>query len=43
MSSCAAELGIPQSVIAQKYFECVESVNNIWNGLTQVDNSESEE
>lgn len=43
MSSCAAELGIPQSVIAQKYFECVESVNNIWNGLTQVDNSASEE
>lgn len=43
MSSCAAELGIPQSVIAQKYFECVESVNNIWNGLTQVDNSVSEE
>lgn len=43
MSSCAAELGIPQSIIAQKYFECVESVNNIWNGLTQVDNSTSEE
>ena len=43
MSSCAAELVIPQSVIAQKYFECVESVNNIWNGLTQVDNSASEE
>lgn len=43
MSSCAAELGIPQSIIAQKYFECVESVNNIWNGLTQVDNSAAEE
>lgn len=43
MSACAAELGIPQSMIAQKYFECVESVNNIWNGLTQVDNSASEE
>ncbi|MDE6763381.1 MAG: HDOD domain-containing protein [Oscillospiraceae bacterium] len=43
MSSCAAELGIPQSIIAQKYFECVESVNNIWNGLTQVDNSTAEE
>lgn len=34
MSTCAAELGIPQSMIAQKYFECVESVNNIWDGLT---------
>ncbi|MBP1560966.1 MAG: HDOD domain-containing protein [Oscillospiraceae bacterium] len=34
MSSCAAELGIPQTMIAQKYFECVESVNSIWNGLT---------
>ena len=43
MSACASELGIPQSIIAQKYFECVESVNNIWNGLTQVDNSTAEE
>ncbi len=38
MSACADELGITQSIIAQKYFECVESVNNIWSGLTQVDN-----
>lgn len=36
MSTCAAELGIPQSMIAQKYFECVENVNNIWDGLTNV-------
>ncbi|MCM1023932.1 MAG: HDOD domain-containing protein [Prevotella sp.] len=43
MSACAAELGIPQSMIAQKYFECVESVNSIWNSLTQVDNGTSEE
>lgn len=42
MSSCAAELGIPQSMIAQKYFECVESVNNIWTGLTKVDNEGTE-
>jgi hypothetical protein len=34
MQACADELGIPQNVIAQKYFECVDSVNNIWNGLT---------
>ncbi len=42
MSSCAAKLGIPQSMIAQKYFECVENVNNIWNGLTRV-NDETEQ
>lgn len=36
MSSCAAKLGIPQSMIAQKYFECVENVNNIWIELTRV-------
>lgn len=35
MSACADELGIPQSMLAPKYFECVESVNNIWRGLTQ--------
>ncbi len=42
MSVCAAELGIPQSMIAQKYFECVENVNSIWDGLTNV-NSAAEE
>ncbi|MGN0600860.1 MAG: EAL and HDOD domain-containing protein [Oscillospiraceae bacterium] len=35
MSIAAEELGISSSLIAQKYFECVESVNDIWNGLTQ--------
>lgn len=34
MSDAAAELNIPQSMIAQKYFECVENVNSTWNGLT---------
>ncbi|MGN0585729.1 MAG: EAL and HDOD domain-containing protein [Oscillospiraceae bacterium] len=34
MSEAAAELNIPQSMIAQKYFECVENVNSIWNSLT---------
>lgn len=29
----AKELGIPENVIAQKYFECVEYVNNIWREL----------
>lgn len=36
MASCAAELGIPQSMIAQKYFECVENVNSIWSEITNV-------
>ena len=35
MSTAAEELGIPSSLIAQKYFECVENVNDIWNSLTQ--------
>ncbi|MDR0918301.1 MAG: HDOD domain-containing protein [Oscillospiraceae bacterium] len=34
ISEIATDLDIPQSQIAQKYFECVESVNTIWNGLT---------
>ena len=34
MSEAAAELNIPQSMIAQKYFECVENVNSIWSSLT---------
>ena len=42
MSVCAAELGIPQSMIAQKYFECVENVNSIWDGLTNVNAAEEE-
>lgn len=36
MAVCAEELGIQQSLIAQKYFECVESVNSIWESLTSV-------
>ncbi|MDE5858998.1 MAG: hypothetical protein K2H23_01180, partial [Oscillospiraceae bacterium] len=43
MASCAAELGIPQSMIAQKYFECVENVNSIWSELTNVNAEVSEE
>lgn len=43
MSTCAAELGIPQSMIAQKYFECVENVNNIWSGLTNANAVANEE
>ena len=34
MSDAAAALDIPQSIIAQKYFECVESVNATWTSLT---------
>ncbi len=43
MSTCAAELGIPQSMIAQKYFECVENVNNIWDGLTNANAAADEQ
>lgn len=43
MSVCAAELGIPQSMIAQKYFECVENVNSIWDGLTNVNAAASDD
>lgn len=34
MTACAEELGIAANVISQKYFECCESVNNIWRTLT---------
>ncbi len=34
MSKCAEQLGIPMTVITQKYFECVEHVNVIWHDLT---------
>jgi len=39
MSVVATELGIPQAMIAQKYFECVEGVNSIWDGLTNEQDS----
>lgn len=39
MSTAAEELGIPSSLIAQKYFECVENVNDIWNSLTQTNDN----
>jgi len=34
MTACAQELQIPESVLTQKYFSCVEYVNNIWRQLT---------
>ncbi len=34
MTFCAQELQIPESILTQKYFECVEYVNNIWRQLT---------
>ncbi len=39
MSTAAEELSIPSSLIAQKYFECVENVNDIWNSLTQANDN----
>lgn len=29
----AAQLGIPENIVAQKYFECMENVNSIWKNL----------
>jgi EAL and modified HD-GYP domain-containing signal transduction protein len=40
MQDCADELSIPQNMISQKYFECVESVNNVWDGLTHQSTTE---
>lgn len=33
MTAHAETLGVPMNVITQKYFECVEYVNNIWRDL----------
>lgn len=33
MSEVAVQLGIPLNMIAQKYFECVEDVNETWTSL----------
>ncbi len=33
MSEAATQLGIPLNMIAQKYFECVEDVNETWASL----------
>ncbi len=33
ISELADALGIPKNVMSQIYFECVETVNNIWNSL----------
>lgn len=39
MSECAAWLGIPMNIISQKYFECVEYVNNIWRELNAMNDA----
>lgn len=33
LCACAEELNVPMSIVTQKYFECVEYVNNIWRTL----------
>ena len=33
VSKCAGDLGLDSGIVAQKYLECVESVNYIWNSL----------
>lgn len=42
MCNSAEVLGIPVNVIAQKYFECMESVNETWESLTQINASAAE-
>ena len=34
LTALSAQLGIPQNMVSQKYFECVEEVNGIWKSLT---------
>ncbi|MGI6152638.1 MAG: EAL and HDOD domain-containing protein [Christensenellaceae bacterium] len=41
INECADILGIENNVIAETYFECLESVNRIWNGLMNM-NEEAE-
>ena len=36
INECAEELGVPTDVITEKYFSCLETVNNIWTGLTGI-------
>lgn len=33
VQSCADEIGVPENIVAQKYYECVEQVNSIWRDL----------
>ena len=40
---CAQELQIPESILTQKYFGCVEYVNNIWRQLMNPYEKMSEE
>lgn len=35
MTELSNELQIPLNILTQKYFECVESVNEIWNALNR--------
>ena len=43
MSMYAEQLNIPINIITQKYFECVEYVNLIWNDLTRSSEEMEEE
>lgn len=43
MSKCADTLGLSQALVSQKYFECVEYVNNIWETLLHPFKDESEQ
>ncbi|MEG1777874.1 MAG: diguanylate phosphodiesterase, partial [Angelakisella sp.] len=43
VSSYAQQLSVQTNIISQKYFECVEYVNNIWHELTEAYSDAGEE
>ena len=43
MKNHAAVLGMPMDTLTQKYFECVESVNQIWSELMSPGRSTEDE
>ncbi|MEG0753433.1 MAG: HDOD domain-containing protein [Angelakisella sp.] len=43
VSGYAQQLSVPTNIISQKYFECVEYVNNIWHELTEAYSEEGGE
>jgi EAL and modified HD-GYP domain-containing signal transduction protein len=36
INECAETLGMPTDIITERYFECLEAVNSIWNGLMSI-------
>lgn len=36
INACAEELGIPNNILTSVYFNCMESVNSLWDQLTNI-------